>query len=469
MQKSVKKVLIIDIAVLIVVAIILAVSMKWAYDIELKLGLLYYADKSEVEESDIVEPRNLGVRVSADGAENGAAEGKSLNVHFVDVGQGDCTIIEFPDGKTMIIDGGENNKKTEAAIKTFVDNTFTSNFKYFDYAILTHPDSDHCGSFDYALNSYPARFVYRPNVEAVGTKSNPYVDPGKSALKPNAITKSTAAYAASIKAMYQKTDDFTSVVYITDPSDDSQTIKGCEGEDDEYSFTFYSPLSDNYGTKETNASWNDYSPIMILEYRGFKFAMSGDAEEENLGEFVQKVQKAKTDGVTDKYDVFTDSYCVNVIKAGHHGSRNATTSDYLEVLTTDIGASGVYCVVSCGKGNGYGHPHKEAMERYKAAGVKDENILRTDIVGDISFSVHIDEEGNYNLYYGSVVTRVPVQVLVYRKLGSVKLKWALVAWVGYAVLVVVAAAHIVITSMHSGGQNGQSGQNKDKRNNRRQQ
>lgn len=445
MNSEKKRIAIIDVLVLIVLAVALGISMAFSRDIERKLGLLYYAEVQDTQEESEEPDEDVVVDYT---------KFPQLYVHFVDVGQGDCTIIELPDGKTMIIDGGENDsKKVEPAIQTFIDNTLPSDFKYFDYAILTHADSDHCGSFDYVLNKYPARVVYRPNVEAVGTEKNPYTDPGKADLSSDARTKDTAAYANAVNAMYKEIDGQPNVVYVTDPSDESQTITGGEG-DNTYSFTFYSPLSTAYtGTGQ----WNNYSPIMILEYQGFKFAMSGDAEEKNLGEFVARVQAAKTDGVTDKYDVFTDTYCVNVIKAGHHGSRNATTLDYLNTITTETGALGVYCVVSCGEGNDYGHPHQEALDRYRQIGVSEANILRTDKVGDITFSVHVDEAGVYKLYYGDKATKAPVLALVYKTIGSIELKWALVAWVVYAVLVIAAIIHIAFFAGNNAGKSGANG------------
>lgn len=455
MNKRRKKALITDAILLVFIAVALGVSMAWSLDIELKLGLLHYVSAADVDEKDIVviERKTDGVRVSADG---GQAE---LYVHYVDVGQGDCTIIEFPDGKTMVIDGGENNKKTETAIQTFIDKTFGEGFAYFDYAILTHPDSDHCGSMDYVLDNYPARVVYRPNVEAVGTKSNPYVDPGKADLSANAVAKNTAAYANSVRAMYAPTaeHDFTPIVYVTDPADEEQTITGGSGED-AYGFTFFSPLSEKY------TDWNDYSPIIILEYRGYNFALSGDAEKKNEQEFVEKVESAKTDGVTDKYDIFTDSFTVNAIKCGHHGSRTSTSQAYIDAITTPNGAAACYYIISCGDGNSYGHPHSETLDRLEAMGVPESNILRTDLVGDITLSVRVDENGAYNLFYGDKAS-APIEpddppelppciypeVLVYREFMGVKLKWGVVAWTAYAVLVVVAAVHVMLSSENESG------------------
>ncbi len=53
----------------------------------------------------------------------------------------------------------------------------------------------------------------------------------------------------------------------------------------------------------------------------------------------------------------------NVLKAGHHGSRTSTGEIYLSTVKPE------YAVISAGKGNSYGHPHKETLERLKSAGV----------------------------------------------------------------------------------------------------
>ena len=431
---KVKTSVIVQLAILVLAAVAAGVSCIWSHEIELKTGLLH---EEEV--------------ILAEGISG------SLSVYYVDVGQGDCTVISLPDGKTIIIDGGENNKKTETAIDSFIAETFTD-FKYFDYAILTHPDSDHCGSLDYALEKYPARVSYRPNVEAVGTNANPTVDPGKADLSPGAVTKNTAAYAKCITAMYAENADFTPTVYVTDPADENQTISGGEG-DDYYSLTFFSPLSKDY------SNWNDYSPIMILEYRGFKFAMSGDAEKANETEFVAKVNAAKTDGVTDKYDIFTDDFCVNAIKTGHHGSSTSTSQEYIDVMTTKDGAKNVYYIISCGDGNSYGHPHSETLDKLDGMNVPEANILRTDKVGTITLTVKEDgEEGDgYALFYGNSKSdqapgkpsqpsepEEPTEppetktVYVYYKLGEIDITWPLVVWVAYAIFAVLVLSNLLV-------------------------
>lgn len=443
-----------DIALLVVVAVVLAVTMAFSRSIELTLGLAYYVD---AETGEVVSAKRTTV-ASADGA-------AELRVHFLDVGQSDCTVIELPDGKTMIIDGGENTKAVKTAILDYIDVNLPDDFAYFDYAVLTHADSDHCGSLDDVLDVYPARTFYRPNVEAT---NNGYQDPGKSELTVGAKTKDTVAYKNCIDSGYRANADFTPRGIVTDPSDETQTIYGGSG-DNIYTFTFYSPLSDDY------TDWNDYSPIMILNYRGFIFAMSGDAEKKNEEEFVQRTVDARTDGVEDKYDLFTDEFTVNVIKAGHHGSRTSTSQAYIDTITTEAGAAAAYYIISCGEDNKYGHPHPETIDRLGGMNVPKSNILRTDESGDLPFSVRTDADGVYRMFYGDTQTSATAGVLpslpngaqpepepeptpgpddgeqelvlVYREWNGIKLTWALVAWSGYACLVILVILHAALTAV----------------------
>ena len=74
---------------------------------------------------------------------------RDLKVHFVDVGQGDCIIIELPDGKNVLIDSGEKNYKQ---LDYYIKNK--TSVKVFDYVIATHADYDHIGNFDDIFKNY---------------------------------------------------------------------------------------------------------------------------------------------------------------------------------------------------------------------------------------------------------------------------------------------------------------------------
>ena len=90
-------------------------------------------------------------------------------------------------------------------------------------------------------------------------------------------------------------------------------------------------------------------------------------------------------------------------------------------------------------------------------GVPQDNIVRTDLVGDITLSVRADESGEFKLFYGDKqtappeVSDPPVKVLVYLKIGGIKITWALVAWSSYAALVILAAVHVACFGNGRGG------------------
>lgn len=314
--------------------------------------------------------------------------GADLNVHFVDVGQGDACIVELPDDKKIIIDGGDDDAKDY--LLNYIDENIRDSdgnkIEYFDYAILTHSDRDHCGSMDEVLTEYPARAFYRPNVLA---SRKGFVDPGANKLTSDASEKDTIAYMNVIKAGHAGAGDN---VFINSYKLDPIVPEGLsESDEGYYSLSFYGPNSNTY------SDWNNYSPVMILEYEDQRIALSGDCEKEGEKEFVNKAKAGE-----GKFAEFTDTYSVGAIKLGHHGSSTSSSKDYLDVLTTSSSIENTLIIISCGFDNKYGHPHDVTMNRLKEMGFKDDNILRTDQNGDIVLSVRYDEtSGDMLLFYGA--------------------------------------------------------------------
>jgi len=81
-----------------------------------------------------------GLAGTTEAAYTGPAE-ELLAVHFIDVGQGDCTLIITPEGETMLIDTGEDSQSN--TVIAYLD---ICGVKTIDYLVLTHPHSDHIGS-----------------------------------------------------------------------------------------------------------------------------------------------------------------------------------------------------------------------------------------------------------------------------------------------------------------------------------
>ena len=389
---------VIRIIIVLVVAAIMAVSVLFFEDqINKALGL------KRVDESAYNGTTNNEVIESTSAV--------ALNVHFIDVGQGDACIIQFPDYKTMLIDGAEKgygdtiNNYIEQNIKDKNGNTITK----LDYALLTHSDSDHCGSMNQVLAEYPCDVFYRPNVKA--TRSG--YDDDNPNLTSDCAEKSTLAYKNAIEE-----GEKAGTVIVT--SWDTPSITGNDGNGNDYSLSFYSPISANY------KDWNNYSPIMILEYKGIKMALTGDCEKEGEQEFVARAQAG-----TGKYSVFDENFHCNVIKAGHHGSRTSTSTAFVETVTKSNEIQNTLIVVSCGLDNSYGHPHQEKLDQFKQNGIKDENILRTDRNGTIVLSVN---DLGQLLYGASPIVKTPVKVVDWRYIAiSITIAVALIVLIYPAV------------------------------------
>jgi competence protein ComEC len=408
---------------LVILAAAMAVSLIWEDRINSALGLKKtvggaFNGKSADEVVEI-----------ADGA-----EGKSLTVHYVDVGQGDACIIELPDDKKMIIDGGKDTAKSKllSYIDEKIDGGQMKDKKAaggygFDYAVLTHSDEDHCGGLDDVLTTYAAKVFYRPNELSTYTG---FTDPGAALLSATHGVKETAAYKRVIEAGHTSEE-----VYINGgwrhTSDGSDIIEpeGIEiGSPLYYKFVFYSPLSDKY------ADFNDYSPVIILYYNGKSFMFSGDAEKTAETEFVAAAAEK-----AGKFSVFTDSFSVDAVKLGHHGSQTSSSEAFLETLTTAASRPNVLAIVSCGKDNFYGHPHEATLNRLKDMGFKDENVLRTDLNGTIVLAVSRSATGTWELLYGAAAVQREEAAL---KIGDVaEILWrelCIAAWIFLALVLLVA-------------------------------
>lgn len=387
---------------LIIAAILIAgllISIIWYKQIDVALGLAPKQDESAHPSEDGVVTEELG---------------NDLLVHFLDVGQGDSCIIELPDNKTILIDAAENKTESKKAIFDYIEQNVKDEngetIKWFDYVILTHPDADHCGGMADVLTKYPAKVFYRPNVffEDKADAKNPlsFTDPETDIKELGSKNiKDTQTYGKALQAAYEgklPNNEQTKVI-ITDATDSSTNVIAPdlkETDPNYYSLKFYAPVG-----KKSYSDWNDYSPIMILTYHDKKFMLSGDAEKNAEADFV--AEAAKKEGI---YSIFDENFTVDIFKLGHHGSSTSSSEDFIKTMTTPGNCPNVLAIISCGKDNKYGHPHKEVLNRLKNLGFSDENILRTDEKGTIEVAVKgknaADGTATYSLYVsGSAVSK----------------------------------------------------------------
>jgi competence protein ComEC len=240
-------------------------------------------------------------------------DGNNLLVNFIDVGQGDSTLIEFPNGETCLIDGGPRSSSED-----LINFLKTRKIEKIDYLIGTHPHEDHIGGLPEVLKNFKVEKVYLPNK-----------------------TANTVIFEDLLKEIEKN---------------DLKIIVGKSGlniaDRDGIKFDIIAPNNENY------PNTNNYSIVTKIVYKDFSLLVTGDAERESELEMVERGYDLKS----------------KVLKVGHHGSSTSSTSEFLEKVNPD------YSIISLGKDNSYGHPHKEVLERLKQINTK---VLRTDELGTI--------------------------------------------------------------------------------------
>jgi len=267
-----------------------------------------------------------------------------LIIHFVDVGQGDCIIIQLPDSKTMIIDGGPRSARN--AVLNYIDNL---GIKVFDYLLLTHTDEDHCGSLDDVILNYEIKTIFMPDVST--------------------STITTVVYRTFVEAVLEEENAGATVC---------KSDFDCDFENSEFGYymDFVTPYPEDYKrVKSGNAeAINSISPIMMLTFLDKKIMFTGDA---NLITEEVFFEKTKDDGV---------DYNVDILKVAHHGSRTSTSTNFLNVVKPEI------AVIPVGGKNTYGHPTAELLARLKvcsdSGGTAD--VYRTDQNGNVIIKLTSD-------------------------------------------------------------------------------
>ena len=268
-----------------------------------------------------------------------------FEVHFIDVGQGDATLIRLPDDKTVLIDTGES--KAGESLVSYVSDVFDYHkLSVIDYLILTHQDDDHIGSGVEILNRFQVNCVYRPMQRA-----NSEVENFGEEYLSNYPISTTKAYSAVIEAVYNEPN--CDIKF----SREGESIVG-----ENYSFNFLTPFSVSSSTDN-----NNFSPIIMLEYNGAKILFTGDAESEVEREAVERYG----------YELKAD-----VLKVGHHGSNTSSCQTFLDAVMPS------YSIISVGQDNQYNLPSNAVVERLKSSGSQ---VLSTAENGTIVLTVQDGE------------------------------------------------------------------------------
>ena len=251
---------------------------------------------------------------------NGCAKEKLFSVHIIDVGQGDSIFIQTLEDKRILIDAGD-----EEAEHTVYSYLKRRGVKKIDVLIATHPDTDHIGSMDYIIDKFKISHFYMPDAK---TDSEAFYNLLDSCKEKN------------LKIEYLTKGDRLKI-------DSSTTME---------------ILSPSTITDKNNLN----SIVSLLNYKGYEFLFTGDAEKENESEILSSCNLPD----------------IEFLKAGHHGSSSSSTDEFIEKLKPEAVA------ISCGYNNDYGHPHRSVLDTFRKNGAV---VYRTDKNGSLVF--YCDENG----------------------------------------------------------------------------
>ncbi|VBB06109.1 metallo-beta-lactamase [Lucifera butyrica] len=221
-------------------------------------------------------------------------------VHFIDVGQGDATLITTPHGRAVLVDtGGSAGSDNDFDVGERVTLPYLKHYgiNSLDYLVLTHGHQDHAGGAAFIVKSLPvknivlAREDYSPAVQAImRLKGSSAVIPayrGERILLDGVLIQ--VLHAASSTGQVQR---------------------------------------------------NEVSSVVRVSYGKYSFLLTGDLEKQGEAAML-------TNGVPP----------TTVLKVGHHGAKTSTSEEFLQALKPQ------YAVISVGYNNHFGHPHAETIQK----------------------------------------------------------------------------------------------------------
>jgi len=252
----------------------------------------------------------------------------AMEVTVLDVGQGDSIFAAFPDGRTMLIDGGgETGSEFPGQYRAAVDigeevvapYLWSRGLKQIDVVALTHAHHDHLDGLHAVLDDFHMGQLW------VGSD-----------VDTRAYRELIAqAQAAGVPVVHEHRGDAFDFGYAH-----GEVIWPSE-------------------TSELASNPNNNSLVLRVESGATRFLLAGDIE-----------QKAEKEIIADG-----DALSADVLKVPHHGSKTSSTDEFLAAVAPR------FAVISVGEGNTFGQPHAAVLDRYQKDGV---SVLRTDLDGAVT-------------------------------------------------------------------------------------
>lgn len=251
----------------------------------------------------------------------------NLKIYFIDVGQGDSTLIVTPQGKNILIDGG-GSESYDVGKNILVPYLLDRKVTNLDYVIISHFDTDHVGGILTVLEELDVKKVI------IG-KQYEICD----------------NYKEFLKIIRQK-DILVKQVQKGDKINIEKNVQ-------------IKVLFPEEKMIEEN-SLNNNSLVFKLMHKDFSVLYTGD---------IEKIAEERIVKLYSKREILKST----ILKVAHHGSKTSSTQEFLGLVQPQIALIGV------GKNNLYGHPNDDVIERLKNINAK---IYRTDNDGEIMIDVN---------------------------------------------------------------------------------
>ena len=240
-----------------------------------------------------------------------------MQVTMLDVGQGDCIFIRTPDGRAYLIDGGSSDVKNAGKyrIEPYLK---SQGIRKLDAVFVTHGDEDHIGAIEEMLKR-----------RKMGIRIMRLIFPPQSVWDEKIFHLAETGQECGVK------------IYIIEK--DKQLLEKSGKE-------IFRIVCLGPDTGQKMEPGNEASMVLAMEYQKRRFLFTGDVE--GAGE------EALTQELKEHYQNVQWDF----LKAAHHGSKNSTKETFLESVYPK------YTLVSSGRNNRYGHPHKETLKRLEKYG-----------------------------------------------------------------------------------------------------
>jgi len=257
-----------------------------------------------------------------DDREDQTAVDGELEIHHIDVGQADSTLLITPVGETILIDTGDWRQSGQGVIEYLDEHDIDK----IDHLVATHAHADHIGGHDEIIEHYETE---RDGIGAT-------YDPG--------IAHTSQTYERYLDAIEEHDVDLFEV-----QEGDELPI-----EDDQLTGLILNPPE---GDSSSDLHYN--SVTIAFEFGDFAYLTTGDVEADAEQRMVEQ---------------WTDELDVDAYQAGHHGSSTSSTEPFMDAVDPSI------AVISSDRDSQYGHPHDETLEIFDELSIE---TYWTGVHGDI--------------------------------------------------------------------------------------